>query len=157
MAVHKDLPETLKLKIILCKYENEPLAVLGWFPLGTIGLPLLGATGDKALPLKASFPLYWKMIEYFKDNGFTGCNLMGVSKERNPGGYTFKTGLAGKNSEEISYIGQFDACENSLSLVSFKAGISMREFYRNLIFKLNKLVKIKRFLGKNILFKILMK
>lgn len=141
IAVNKDLPENLKLKFALCSYENEPIATLGWFPIGKIGQPLVGATGDNALKLNASYPLWWKMVEYYKNQGSSCIDLAGINKERNPGGYIFKTGVAGKNRKEKRYIGQFNACENFLSSFCFKTGMSLREHYRNLIVKINKLFK----------------
>jgi len=140
IAVHKDLPEALKLKIFLCKHEGNTVAVLGWFSAGTIGLPLIAATGNKGLELNASYPLWWKMIDYYKQNGFVRCDLGGVNNERNPGGYIFKTGLAGDKSELKRYIGQFEAWENIMSLGCFKAGLFVRSFYRNTKQKLNKLI-----------------
>jgi lipid II:glycine glycyltransferase (peptidoglycan interpeptide bridge formation enzyme) len=140
IAVHKDLPEALRLKIFICKHEGNPVAVLGWFSAGTIGLPLIAATGNKGLELNASYPLWWKMIEYYKQNGFVRCDLGGVNYERNPGGYIFKAGLAGETCEAKRYIGQFEACENWISFVCFKVGLFLRSIYRNTRIKLSKLL-----------------
>src|SRR3989338_2248153 len=137
ISIHKDLPESLKLKLVFCKFENEIVAVLGWSRFGNIGLPLVSATGDKALKSLSPYRLYWKMIEYYKSHGFSKCDLGGINKEKNPGGYYFKTGVAGETRKEKNYIVQFDACENILSSICFKKGISLRENYRDLIFKIN--------------------
>ena len=138
LDVHKDLPEDLKLNFVLCKYNNEPISVLGWFPIGKIGLVLVGATGNNALKLNASYSLYWKMIEYYKRLGSSKIDLAGINKEKNPGGYTFKTGLAGKNRVEKNYIGQFDACENKTSSICFKTAWFLRDIYRNAMYRLKK-------------------
>ncbi len=136
-----DLPDNLKLCFLLCIAENNPVAVLGWFPIGEIGLPLVGATNNNALQYNASYPLYWKMVEYYKDKGAACIDLGGINKERNPGGYLFKTGLAGKNRIEKNYVGQFDACNSFLSLLFFKKAMSLRQSYRNFLVKLNKAFK----------------
>ena len=141
MAVHRDLPQYLKFQIIVCKYNESPVSVLGWFPAGKIGLPLLGATGNNGVPLKASFPLWWKMIEFYKEKDFYGCDLAGVNKERNPGGYLFKTGLAGKHAQEVGYVGQFDACENLLVSLVFRIAFFIRESYRRFLFKVNQSIR----------------
>ena len=150
LYINKDLPETLKLKIIICKYENEPVAAIGWQTIGKIGIPLVAATGDKALKLKASVLIWWEMIKYFKEHGFSKCDFAGVHPKRNPGGYFFKKSLAGRKYKEIEhYIGQFDACENYLFSVSFKMCNSLRIFYRKSIINLNKAMKYLQYIYKN--------
>jgi len=141
LSVNQDLPTSLKLKFAFCTFENELIAVLGWFPVGEVGVPLVGATGDKALRLNASYPLWWKMVEYYKNQGALCIDLAGVSKERNPGGHLFKTGLAGEKRTEKNYIGQFDACENVLSSFCFKTGMAIRQYYRDLRIRINNLSK----------------
>ena len=128
--VQKDLPESLKLVIALCKYEGSPVAVLGWFPGGVIGFPFIAATGNRGLELSASYPLFWRMIEYYKNRGFAYCDLGGVNAEKNRGGFIFKTGLAGDKGEVRSYIGKFEAAESIISLAGFRALFSLRSGYR---------------------------
>lgn len=134
ITVNKDLPEYLKLKIVICMSENEAVAALGWPVIGSTGMVLVGGTGNKALKLKASVLLWWKMIEYYKTNSYLRCDLAGVNLRRNPGGYTFKKGLAGKNYKDTEhYIGRFDACGNYLICLLFKIGFVIRRVYRNVI------------------------
>lgn len=109
LRIHKDLPNELKLKIMLCLYQEEPVATLGWSRLGKICMPLIGATGDKGLELKSSFLLWWEMIKDSKANLADCCDTATVHEKRNPGGHFFKQGLAGKNAQEVGYIGRFDA------------------------------------------------
>jgi len=133
IAVHRDLPDPLKLMIAVCLLEGEPVAALGWTKIGSVGIPLVAGTGDKALKLKASFLLWWKMIEYYKENGFPKVDTAAVNLNRNPGGYFFKTGLAGKHfSGPNRFIGQFDACESYSSGICVRAIYGMRERYRNM-------------------------
>jgi hypothetical protein len=141
LSVHRELPEPLKLVFVNCVVEDETAAVLGWFPIGATGHPLVGATGEKALELNASYPMWWKMIEYYKDRGASSVDLAGVNKEMNQGGYLFKTGLAGKNRLEKNYIGQFDAHDGLLSFTCFSIGMYLRKMYRDLLLESNRVVR----------------
>jgi lipid II:glycine glycyltransferase (peptidoglycan interpeptide bridge formation enzyme) len=133
IAVHKDLPESLKLRLAVCLNNREPVASLGYTRFGSIGLPLIAATGNKAVKLRASYVLWWKMIEYYKSQGFSALDMGGVNEDRNPGGYYFKTHIIGKRFKKPDrYIGYFDACENYLSLTCFKTIYNARETYRNI-------------------------
>ena len=133
IAANKVLPDGLKLRMMVCTFNKEPIAALGWPTVGKIGMPLVGGTGNKALESKASFLLWWKMIQYYKLNGFRGLDAGGVNEERNPGGYLFKTGLVGKRFKEPSqFIGQFDACKNPLSMFIFKGVYFLRDRYRDM-------------------------
>lgn len=132
LAVHADLPEHLKLRLAVCVNNREPVAVLGWTAFGSVGLPLVAATGRAALKLKASNVLWWKMFEYYKDHGVSCVDANGVDEERNPGGYLFKTHIIGKRFQGPDrYIGYFDACENPVSSSLFQLVYFGRELYRN--------------------------
>ena len=133
VKVHLDLPENSKLHFVVALDNQEPMAALGWVTTGAVGLPLVAATGDAALKTKASYVLWWRMVEYYKAHGFTALDMGGVNKRRNPGGYYFKTHILGKGrDDQPRYIGQFDACVNPLSRAFFAALFQMRERYRNL-------------------------
>jgi hypothetical protein len=137
ISIYKDLYNSIKQKMIICKHEGEPVAVMGWQTMGHYGFPIVACTGDKALKLKAGTLLFWKMIEYYKKHGFIGCDLAGVNPKKNPGGYFFKKSLAGRNYIETEhYIGQFDAYNNVISFLLFSAGIFTRNLYRTLRFSL---------------------
>jgi hypothetical protein len=146
VAVHQDLPEALRLKIFVCRHEGSPAAVLGWLPVGKTGLPLIAATANRGLETNASYPLWWKMIEYYKERGFARCDLGGVNPERNPGGYTFKAGLAGEGCEPNDYIGQFEACENPVSAFAVRTGLLMRSTARKARLALN--ARVNRLRGR---------
>ncbi|MQY78713.1 MAG: peptidoglycan bridge formation glycyltransferase FemA/FemB family protein [Bacteroidetes bacterium] len=132
IEICKDLPEPLKLKLMISNHESKPVAALGWSTFGTTGLPLVAGTGDQALQLKASFLLWWKMVEFYKEHGFTCIDLAGINSEKNPGGHFFKTGLAGKTAKEVRYLGQFDVYGNHVSFILFKIGDLVRGNYRKI-------------------------
>jgi lipid II:glycine glycyltransferase (peptidoglycan interpeptide bridge formation enzyme) len=134
------LPDEFKIRIAIAEYQNEPVAVLGWQTLGKVGFPIIAATGDNGLKVGASYLLWWKMVNYYHERGFWCLDVAGVSAERNPGGYIFKTRLAGKNFKEPDRgIGQFDSCEAPLAIFMFKLAYFLRRSYRNLRVKLAKL------------------
>lgn len=133
IAVYKDLANTVKQKMILCKHDGEAVAIIGWQTIGQYGFPLVACTGNKALKLKAGTLLFWKMIEWYKENGYLCCDLAGVNPRRNPGGYFFKKSLAGRSYVETPhYIGQFDAYNNLGSFILMKSGFYMRDIYRTI-------------------------
>jgi lipid II:glycine glycyltransferase (peptidoglycan interpeptide bridge formation enzyme) len=135
--LQRHLPEECKVWIAIAEYENEPVAVLGWQTLGKAGFPVIAATGDKGLKVGASNLLWWKMINYYHERGFWCLDVAGVSAERNPGGYRFKTRLAGKIFKQPDrYIGQFDSCEAPVTIFLFKLAYSLRKSYRNIRVKL---------------------
>lgn len=122
--IQKDLPEPYKIKIMICRLNDEPIAAIGWSTIGDTGLPLIGATSNKsvALSTNASNLLWWKMIEDMKAQGCKFCDLAGIDPEANPGGYMFKSGLLGeKNGRDVCFLAPYEACNNAISsfLVNF--------------------------------------
>ena len=128
------MPKKLDLKNLrLCIDNYKPVAALGWVTVGTVGLPLVAATGKGALKTNASYVLWWKMIEYYKEHGFLAVDMGGVNKKRNPGGYYFKTHILGKRlNEQPQYIGPYDTCKNIFSSAFFITIHKTREFYQNI-------------------------
>jgi hypothetical protein len=132
ILAQKNLPENLKLKMAVCLVDGQPIAALGWPTLGRTGIPLVGGTGKDALKSGASYVLWWKMIESCKSAGMLALDTGGVNKERNPGGYLFKTHLVGKQfTKPDQYIGCFDACESSLTRFVWKTVYASRTNYAN--------------------------
>jgi hypothetical protein len=127
LRVQEDLPDELKLKILLCQQDDEMIATLGWSNLGRTCMPLIGATGDRGLLSKASFLLWWEMIKDAKVRNADCCDTATVHEGRNPGGHFFKKGLAGKDAGEIRYIGRFDAYRSYPLFLLTKMALSLRE------------------------------
>ncbi len=52
------------------------------------------------------------MLEYVKAQGCRWYDLNGINPVKNPGGYQFKTQLAGANGRDVQFIGQYDCYPN---------------------------------------------
>jgi lipid II:glycine glycyltransferase (peptidoglycan interpeptide bridge formation enzyme) len=135
LDINSDLPMELRLKIIGCRYQQETIAVLGWSNMGHMAIPIIGFTGDKALQFKASFLLWWQMIQDCQRAGFERCDLAAANPKRNPGGYFFKKGLAGKESQEFTYLGQFDAYASRTLYCIFDYIAALREITRKALIR----------------------
>ena len=105
--IQNNLPTTHKMKIMVCEYENEPIAVSICSAIGDTGIYLLGATGNKGMKLNGSNLLQWRMIKWLKERGCLYYDLGGIDPEANPGVYHFKCGIAGKTGKDDSHIGQY--------------------------------------------------
>jgi len=117
--IQKKLPDEFKVIVFLCKLDKEPIAALAWSSLGNTALPVLAATSNKALKLNASYLLFWKMIEEVKKQGLAFLDLGGINPARNPGGYTFKKGIASQNGKDIFFMGQYDFSPNMFNFNFF--------------------------------------
>ena len=126
------LPDNIKMKIMICKFKGEEIAVLVGAAMGEVGIELIAATNTTSLKLKGSYLLRWKMLEYLKQSGCLYYNLNGINPERNPGGYQFKSAFCGGNGLDTEFLGTFEACENRLSLLTVKFGEMVQKSYRKI-------------------------
>lgn len=138
-AIQKDLPDPLKMRIMLCEFEGKPIAALVSSNLGNTGIELVAATADKALKLNASYLLRWQTVQWLKDSGCQSYDLNGIDPEMNPGGYQFKMGLAGKVGKDVRYLGEFEACQSFLSSFLVRLGDQLKGISPNLKHTLKKL------------------
>jgi lipid II:glycine glycyltransferase (peptidoglycan interpeptide bridge formation enzyme) len=79
------LPDARKMKVLICKQGDEPLAGLVASALGDSAIYLLGATSDAAMRLKAAYELQWTLIRLLKEQGIRYYDLGGTDPEANPG------------------------------------------------------------------------
>jgi lipid II:glycine glycyltransferase (peptidoglycan interpeptide bridge formation enzyme) len=124
--------EKFKMQIMICKSEGRPCAGLIWSELGKIGIELFAATNEVGTQTKGSFLLRWKLVEKLKNHNLPLYNLNGINPLKNPGGYKFKTELAGKNGKEIYYLGKFDSSASVLNRFCVEQAESLRKSIRNL-------------------------
>jgi len=114
-SIQARLPEQLKMKIMLCKYEGDPVAAGVFSVLGATAVAMLAATSNKALDLHAANYVKWRQIAWLKERGVPFFDLGGVERHYAPGPYAFKAGLAGKGAEEVCYLGTFECSANALT------------------------------------------
>lgn len=114
-AIQAALPEHYKMKITLCRSGTALCAGLIWSEIGGTAIELFAATSDLGLQAKGSYILRWDLVGRLKAAGFKTYNLNGINPEANPGGYKFKSDLAGGAARDVRFVGQFDARGKSIS------------------------------------------
>jgi hypothetical protein len=119
-TIQKMLPEHLKMKILLCKFEGEIVTGAIFSAIGKTGVYIFGATNDHGMKSNGSYLIQWKFIEWLKENNYIHFDLNGINPENNPGTYKFKAGLCGKNGKDVTFLGQFDAYKNQLQCSAIK-------------------------------------
>jgi lipid II:glycine glycyltransferase (peptidoglycan interpeptide bridge formation enzyme) len=122
-VIQRELPDSLKMNIMICKCEGEPVSSAVFSAIGDTGIYLLGATGDKGMKVKGSYLLQWRVVQRLKEIGCRWYDLGGINPQKNQGVYHFKAGLSGK---DLNHIGQFEACTNFLSALVVRSGESAR-------------------------------
>jgi lipid II:glycine glycyltransferase (peptidoglycan interpeptide bridge formation enzyme) len=116
--IQRDLPDQLKMRIIVCLHNGEPVTATIGSAIGDTGIYLLGATGDKGLQLKGAYLSQWLLIQWMKDRGCRWYDLGGINPEKNPGVYHFKAGLSGR---EVQHIGHLETSRGRLSHLLVKS------------------------------------
>lgn len=103
------LPEPLRMRVMLASDEaGNDVAGAITSSLGDMGLGILWATNLRGRELRAAYFLQWHVLGWLVRQGCTSYDLGGVDKTRNPGGFRFKSGLAGKNGRELRSLGSFE-------------------------------------------------
>lgn len=125
--IQRGLPEPLKMKIMVCKYEGEPVSSAVFSGIGDTGIYLLGATGHKGMKTKGSYLLQWRAVQWFKEKGCRWYDLGGINPENNPGVYHFKAGLSGR---DVCHIGPYEVCNRPLSSLLVRWGEGVRSYLR---------------------------
>jgi hypothetical protein len=123
------LPRQFKMRIVICEYENKPIAALVVSKIGNRGIYLLGATNTDVTRLKGSYLLHWRIIKWLKEQGAQYYDLGGIDPESNPGVYQFKRGMT---EMEGYHIGQFEISPNRIVKKIVNAGEMVRKLlHRN--------------------------
>jgi lipid II:glycine glycyltransferase (peptidoglycan interpeptide bridge formation enzyme) len=126
--IQRDLPEPIKMKIMICKYEGEAMSAAVFSGIGDTAIYLLGATGHKGMKTKGSYLLQWRAIQWLKGNGCRWYDLGGINPEMNPGVFHFKAGMSGM---DVCHIGPYEVCNNPLSLLLVRWGERAKSFLRS--------------------------
>ena len=115
--IQESLPEPLKMEMMICSSEDEPVAGAVTSQLGDTAMAIFWATNPRGRKLKAGYLLQWRLIEWLQSRGCAVYETGGTSWEANPGGTRFKAGMAGKSAEEMGYPA-FEGCTSIRSLVA---------------------------------------
>ena len=117
--IQDDLPETQRMRIMICEQAGVPVAGIVSSAIGDSAIYLLGATSDEGLNAKGAYLLQWTLITWLKENGFKWYDLGGINPDGNPGVFHFKSGLSGT---DVSHLAPLAACDNMLSTAIVRAG-----------------------------------
>jgi len=126
--IQQCLPNSLKMRIMVCYSEDKPVAAAVCSALGDTGIYLLGATGETGLKMNGSYLLQWQMIQWLKENGFRYYDLGAFNQQLNPTVFHFKKGLAGKKECEEVFLNEYDgffSLQSRISLIMI-----VRQFLR---------------------------
>jgi lipid II:glycine glycyltransferase (peptidoglycan interpeptide bridge formation enzyme) len=130
-GIQRNLPDGLKMRVMICEHQGEPVAGIVVTFLGNMAQNHLAATGDKGLHLRASYLLHWRMLEWLKAHGCRWLDLDALNHQKYPGISQFKLGLAGRLGWEAEYPGQFESCTNAVSHFSVRLAEQLRTTYRD--------------------------
>ena len=142
--IQRDLPEAFKMKIYLCRFNNEVCVGAIFGAIGNTGIYLFGATNNTGMKSNGSYLLQWKFIEWLKENHFSWYDLNGINPETNPGSYRFKNGLCGKNGKDIYFLGQYETWKNPLSFIFIQCAQILLSYYRKTRATIHDLSQTKR-------------
>lgn len=132
-TMQTQLPDKLKMGIMLCRSGNDVCAGLIWSAMGNRGIELFAATSDAGTNIKgASHLLRWKLVQKLKEAHITNYDLNGINPVKNPGSYRFKTDLAGKNGKDVTYLGRFDSHGSLPRYLCIQGGDRLRSSYRSM-------------------------
>ena len=132
MAAQTALPERFKLRIFVALEAGRPSAGTICSAIARRGVYLFGATGTSGMSNKASYLLQWRMMQWLKEQGCRVYDLHGTNAEGNPGVYSFKRGLCGKNGREVEMAGHFEAWEGARMRVVLTTADRANESYKKL-------------------------
>jgi hypothetical protein len=126
------LPVPLKMRVMLCRAGGLVCSGVIYSMIGNTAVYLFGATSNAGMKSRGSYALQWKVIEELKRNNIAVYDLNGVSPEKNPGTYKFKSDLAGRNGSDVYFMGRFDSQGSILSDWFVSCGQTAISCYRSL-------------------------
>lgn len=130
--IQMQLPETFKMRILLCRSSAELCAGAIYSVGGNSAIYLFGATSNGGMKSRGSYFLQWKIVETLKEQGVAVYNLNGVNPVKNPGTYKFKNDLAGKHGRDVFYVGRFDAHAGWITQACVESSDALRTAWRQL-------------------------
>ncbi|MEO5925029.1 MAG: hypothetical protein ABIR70_14510 [Bryobacteraceae bacterium] len=128
--IQADLPEALKMRILLCRADGVVCSGLICSALGNSAVYLFGATSDFGMKSRGSYLLQWRLLPWLQAKGIETYNLNGINPVANPGTFKFKDDLAGSHGTDAYYLGRYDAGADGLSAWCLDLGQSVRKTRR---------------------------
>ena len=113
--IQEALPERLKMGVVLARHEGQPCAGAIYSAIGDTAVYLFGAIDEAGMRTSGSYLVQWHVLTLLKQRGVTHYDLNGIDPDGNPGVYHFKKGLAGRKATEVTFLGQFQALDASLT------------------------------------------
>jgi lipid II:glycine glycyltransferase (peptidoglycan interpeptide bridge formation enzyme) len=143
LSAFRDLQRRLttqeKMRVFICKSGSDVCAGAIVSLLGETGLYLFGASDGPGLEKKSSYLVQARVLAWLKENGARRYDLNGVNEVTNPGGYAFKSRLAGRNGQVVA-TSPFVMAHSSLSRllvvtghVSFRVARNARHALASLV------------------------
>ena len=128
-SMQNALDSRSKMKIMVCEAGGEAVAARVVSLINDVAIDLIAATSDRGLKTKASYFVFWRMVEWLKASGCRWYDLGGIDPESNQGVYQFKAGLVGKNGREVSFE-EFEQSHSILSSSVVRMGDHLRAILR---------------------------
>ena len=128
--MQEQLPEQLKMRIMLCKSGKHICAGAVYSAIGKTAVYLFGATSNNGMKSRGSYLLQSRLVEQLKRGGAMVYDLNGINPVTNPGTYKFKSDLAGRNGKEVCYLGRFEAHGTLLSYCCVHGAEKLRSGHR---------------------------
>jgi len=128
------LPETLKLRVFVSKFEGEPVATIAVWVANGRATRHFAATTPEGRSLGAAFWLDWQVVQALHYEGLFFYDLCGINPENNPGVFHYKKGLAGSNAATIDFPGLFCTWQNPFGWLIFRLGFALRNLWRRYSF-----------------------
>lgn len=135
-SMQAQLPDALKMSVMLAEREGKPLSGLIYTSMGDTGIALFSGTTTDGMGYDGSYLLRWQLVSSLHEEGYRYFDQGGVNKQYNPGSFRFKSGLGG---EPVHFIGCYDSWKGFFTrALFFSAG-----FLRYYLFKSKKLLNMK--------------
>ena len=124
--IQRELPHNQRMRVVLCKDGGEVCAGGICSALGDTGIYLFGATSTRGLTTNGSYLVHWRMLEWVRSLGCSTYDLNGIDPVKNPGGYQFKSRLAGACGREVTFVGQYDVYPGAATRMLFAGADLLR-------------------------------
>ena len=115
LRIQQALPAHLKMRVVIASSGADACAGAIYSALGDTAVYLFGATDETGMRTSASYLVQWEVLKALKDVGIKHYDVNGVDQIANPGTYHFKRGLAGRHGVPVTFLGQFQALDESIA------------------------------------------